>query len=141
MGSLRGLPSEYEVLKQSLSLAASLTLADLRQAFSSKDTEENDSTPTALYTAARPVIHVSAASPTSTGQKFCIVHKTASHNTDECNAIKELFKEQQNNRKQQRSRNNNGKCAGHTAIRLWNCLSVLMLSFKPNSALTVRFVI
>ena len=70
MGSLRGWPSEYKVLKQSLSLAASPTLADLRQAFWSKDAEENDSTPTALYTAAPPVVYTTPPSSTTIGQKW-----------------------------------------------------------------------
>ena len=101
--------------KQFLPLAASLTLADLRQAFSSKDTEENDSTPTALYTAAAPAVHTPTASPTYTGQNFCIFHKTASHSTDECDAVKQLSKEHQDNRKQQRFGNNGARHTGQSA--------------------------
>ena len=69
MGSLRGLPSEYEVLKQSLSLAASLTLADLRQAFPSKNTEEKESTPTAFYTAAAPAVPIQDRSSASSTRR------------------------------------------------------------------------
>lgn len=73
------------------SLAASLLLADLRQAFSSEDTEDNASTPTARYTAAPPVVRAPAPLSLPTEQRYCIFHKTATHSIDECDAVKQLF--------------------------------------------------
>lgn len=88
MASIRGLTSDYEILKGNLMYTGKITLAELRDAFVAKDLESDDPSQAVLMAKHEP-----------SHSKFCLYHQSATHSTEECDAVKKLGTERKAARK------------------------------------------